>query len=281
HAVTMVVDLIIMSDRIHTPRPNDPHLPIPVCACRDCALDRLEGCLNPHQCAQEALTRIHLIGPKMNPLSPGLLHGNFSLTPGQKATNTAAKETNAKILFDPSVTCKNNLAECFRIFTNANKISNLPATRNYIRRFNIQYREVPVCTDEACHNNRKLNACCGSGIWFAPNDPSNSATRIPGRHQSNQIGKVTAIIQAVSATPPFHPLKIFSDLKYTIAGLTKHLNTWEDIGWIGIKNAAFFKRAAYLLKSRTATTHFKWVKGHNGDHGNEESNRLAKEGADK
>lgn len=29
------------------------------------------------------------------------------------------------------------------------------------------------------------------------------------------------------------------------------------------------------------TTHFQWVKGHNGDHRNEESDRLAKERAEK
>src|SRR6267154_2433157 len=66
-----------------------------------------------------------------------------------------------------------------------------------------------------------------------------------------------------------------------IEGLTDHLHTWENIGWIGIKNANFFKKAAYLLKSRTTTTHFRWVKGHNGDHGNEECNRLAKARANK
>jgi RNase H len=42
-----------------------------------------------------------------------------------------------------------------------------------------------------------------------------------------------------------------------------------------------FKKAAHLLKCRTATTHFKWIKGHNGNQGNEESDALAKQGAEK
>lgn len=57
--------------------------------------------------------------------------------------------------------------------------------------------------------------------------------------------------------------------------------TWEDQGWIGVQNAPFFQRAAYLLRRRTATTTFQWVKGHDGVEGNEQCDRLAKEGAAK
>jgi hypothetical protein len=56
---------------------------------------------------------------------------------------------------------------------------------------------------------------------------------------------------------------------------------WEDKGWIQVKNATLFQKAAFLLRQRTTTTAFKWVKGHQGNLGNEESDRLAKEGAEK
>ena len=74
-------------------------------------------------------------------------------------------------------------------------------------------------------------------------------------------------------------MKIISDSQYAINGLTTHLPQWEDQGWIGIQNAPFFKKAAYLLRKRTAPTTFQWIKGHSGDDGNEECDRLAKEGA--
>src|SRR5258708_13478298 len=66
HEIKTIADLIIMSDRIRFPSVTQLHHPTPTCACQDCALDRLDGCTNPHLCAEEALTRINLIGPKLN-----------------------------------------------------------------------------------------------------------------------------------------------------------------------------------------------------------------------
>ena len=105
--------------------------------------------------------------------------------------------------------------------------------------------------------------------------------RVPGTEHSNQIGEIVAVVAALEKTPNFVPLKIKTDSKYVIEGLTKHLTNWENQGWIGIKNKKWFKRAAYLLRRRTAKTKFQWVKGHNGELGNERSDALAKEGTTK
>ena len=136
-------------------------------------------------------------------------------------------------------------------------------------------------TDGACWNNGKANAKCRSGIWFSPNHRRNAAIRVPGPKQSNQVGELAAVIEAVSSVPNFYPLTIITDSRYVIDGLTEHLGKWEDNGWIGIDNAEFFKRAANLPKKRTAETTFQWVRGHRGILGNEESDKLAKEGANK
>ena len=280
HKVVRVADLVAMSARIRNDRPDAPHNQDD-CACADCTSDRLEGCRNPHACAQEALTRIHQIKPKLNPLQPRGHHGNLSLTKRRKAWNVAAKQNQGAILFDPSFTSKNNLGECFRVFTDPNGISDIPAERLEPYGRNLRLREVTIYTDGACLKNGKADARCGSGIWFGPNHHKNRAIRIPGNLQSNQVGEVAAIIAAIEAVPGCCPLKIVSDSKYAIEGLTTHLRAWEDRGWIKIKNATLFKRAAYLLKRRSAPTSFQWVKGHNGSLGNEESDRLAKEGAAK
>jgi len=130
-------------------------------------------------------------------------------------------------------------------------------------------------------NNGKKNAQCGSGVWFGQDDPRNRALRIPGDTQSNQVGKIAAVIAALETVPPYQPLKIMTDSKYMIEGLTTHLETWENNGWIGIKNTRLFRKAAHLMRHRSARTSLKWVKGHNGIQGNEGSDVLVKQGANK
>ena len=81
--------------------------------------------------------------------------------------------------------------------------------------------------------------------------------------------------------PPYQPIKICTDSKYVIEGLATHLERWEDDGWISIKNAELFRKAAYLMRCRSVKTTMQWVKGHDGILGNEGSDALAKQGANK
>ncbi|KAA1470581.1 ribonuclease H-like protein, partial [Dentipellis sp. KUC8613] len=136
-----------------------------------------------------------------------------------------------------------------------------------------------IYTDGACFNNGRVNAHCGAGIWLGHNHPGNKTIRVPGALQSNQVGELVAITEALRATENFVPVTIHTDSQYSIKGLTKFLQEWEDRGWIGVKNSLYFRVAAALLRARTATTKFKWVRGHNGDRGNEEADRTAKLGA--
>jgi len=144
--------------------------------------------------------------------------------------NTLARSQNKAVTFDPSITSKTDLTECFRIFVDQSKESKYPATRCVTPGTNLRHQKIEVYMDGACINNGKQNAHCGSGIWFAQDDPRNRAIRIPGIKQSNQIGEIAAIIAAVQEIPPFCPLEIISDSKYAIDGLTTHLPEWEDRG---------------------------------------------------
>ncbi|KAH9854955.1 hypothetical protein C2E23DRAFT_701483, partial [Lenzites betulinus] len=74
-------------------------------------------------------------------------------------------------------------------------------------------------------------------------------------------------------------LHIVSDSRYVIDGLTKHVQKWEDIGWINVANAPVLKKVVAALRARSAPTTFRWVKGHSGVKGNDEADALAKTGA--
>ncbi|KAG1766590.1 RnaseH-domain-containing protein [Suillus occidentalis] len=101
---------------------------------------------------------------------------------------------------------------------------------------------------------------------------------VPGTTQSNQAAEIAAVLAALQAVNPFTPIKIVTDLKYVIKGLTTHLEQWEDSGWIGISNTDLFKATVYHLRRRPAPTTFQWAKGHEGNIGNEQADKLALSG---
>jgi hypothetical protein len=72
---------------------------------------------------------------------------------------------NEEILFDPSITSENNVAECFRV----GRLSKNPAQRHVTEGPNRRHDKIQIHTDGACFNNDKQNAQCG-GVWFGHND---------------------------------------------------------------------------------------------------------------
>lgn len=138
-----------------------------------------------------------------------------------------------------------------------------------------------VFTDGSCVNNGKQNAKCGGGIWITEDHPLNRTISMPGTHHSNQIGELIAVLVALQSINPQTPIKFITDSKYVINGLTTHLSSWEDSGWIEVSNAPLFKAIAYHLRRRPTPTTFQWVKGHSGVEGNEKADQLAQSGATK
>jgi hypothetical protein len=165
HATATVADLIRTASRLKPSRDNQ-HTPSLLCICIECSRDRIRGCRNPHTCAKEALTRVTGIAPKLNPLSETGPHDNLTLTPNRKARNRAARATNGIILFDPTVTCRTDLSDCFCTFTDPTRDSQNPARRQCTPGTSgLQNQTITVYTDGAGFHNGKENAKCGSGIW--------------------------------------------------------------------------------------------------------------------
>ncbi|KAL0058903.1 hypothetical protein AAF712_014385 [Marasmius tenuissimus] len=190
--------------------------------------------------------------------------------------------TNGEAAFIPKITTEGALADVFRIFSDPSKSENTPDTELYPP--NGIPRTV-VYTDGSCENNGSDEPEAGAGILIkdASNDGEDllKTIKIPNElGPSNNCGELIAIKEALESLPA-RDILIQSDSKYAIEGLTKHLESWKDRGYIGVENAHIIEVIAARLRARKARTAFKWVKGHTGDPGNEEADKLASLGRQK
>lgn len=236
---------------------NSKHHPTKTCDCKNCRQDRTRGCKNPHNCAQLAREITGMSDDLYNLYDHPKKDGLTLIHRRKEKNEKASIEKGEEIIFDPTITARGSLEECFRILTNKNQTTiTEPAyrIRNLRREQGQHIDHTTVYTDGCCLRNGKLDATCGSGIWFGKNNPSNKAICVPGNAQSNQIGELAAIVATLQTVNPTAPLTIVTDSRYSIDRLTKHLGNWEDQGWSNISNADWFKAAAYHLRRRAAPT---------------------------
>lgn len=99
--------------------------------------------------------------------------------------------------------------------------------------------------------------------------------------QTNQTGEIIGIKEAAENVDKEMELRICSDSRTCIDGLTTNLQKWEDNGYIGIANAREFRATTAKLRERRAITNLQWIKGHAGIEGNEKADELANEGRTK
>ena len=278
HKISKVKNLLKLCKRL---RQNDStHAPWHNCKCTSCEEDRLKGCKDPHKCASTAEAIIIQLAPKFNPTAPAQ-RDDLTLTHRRREKNAKANVENGdELIFNPTVTTRTNLADCFRIFP-SHPTPQIPALRTSQDTPTVPTAPWTVYTDGSCLHNGQHNAICGAGIWVADGHPLNRVIRVPGPEQSNQAGEIAAIVVALQNAPPSTDLTIITDSRYAIQSLNKTLEQNEDIAWTGIPNASWIKSAAYHLRKRSAPTRMKWVKGHNGTAGNEEADKLALEGVNK
>ncbi|KAF7790926.1 hypothetical protein EIP86_001884 [Pleurotus ostreatoroseus] len=189
-------------------------------------------------------------------------------------TNSTRRAEHGEILFNPTVTTHEHLANGFRVFTEQARLFPQPAHR-LIHRFEVPAEAITVYTDGSCILAGFADAVAGSGVWYGPEDPRNVSLRLPAAlRQTSQAAEICAVLIAVITTPPFAPLHIISDSLYVVDGLTLFLPDWEATGWIDIPNASLLQTVTSRLRKRTAPTTFRWVKGHSVV-GNEGADRLA------
>ncbi|TEB22303.1 RnaseH-domain-containing protein, partial [Coprinellus micaceus] len=182
----------------------------------------------------------------------------------------------------------NHAADTLRAFTNPEcpHHSRLGPLTPGNADMDIERDTVRVWTDGSCHNNGMANAACGSGLWYGEDNVENKALKIPDSlPQSNNVGEITAALVAIQThrghTLGHTDLLISSDSTYTIDAMTTRICTWFSQGFVATRNQALVRSITGELLKTNAHICVRKVKGHSGERGNEEADRLANEGARK
>ncbi|TRM58328.1 ribonuclease H-like domain-containing protein, partial [Schizophyllum amplum] len=136
---------------------------------------------------------------------------------------------------------------------------------------------MPVWIDGSCINNGRAGARAGAGAYFGEGSPRNTAARVPGR-QTNNRGEHLALICALLQVGPATPLIIHCDSELVIRTYCYWARRYEQHGWT-CANADLIMHAVDILRRRSSTVQFRWVRGHSGNTGNEAADQLAKSGA--
>ena len=134
-----------------------------------------------------------------------------------------------------------------------------------------------IYTDGACSGNP------GPGGWGAVLRYGGHLKEIHGgdRSTTNNRMELMAAIQALESLKRPSTVQLYTDSKYLLDGITKWLPGWERNGWKTasrqpVKNADLWRRLVEAKQPHKVTWH--WVKGHEGDPGNERADQLARLG---
>ena len=135
---------------------------------------------------------------------------------------------------------------------------------------------INIYTDGACSGNP------GKGGWGAYIEAENSVEELSGYENSttNNRMELTAVIKSLEYIQNPVEINIFTDSKYVMDGINTWIKNWKKNNWKTsnkkpVKNKDLWEK----LDSLTINQKIKWtwVKGHNGNIGNEKADFLATE----
>jgi len=138
---------------------------------------------------------------------------------------------------------------------------------------------IEIYTDGACRGNP------GRGGW--------GALLIAGKHRKTLHGgdssttnnrmELTAAIEALNALKGRRRVTLYTDSKYVMDGISNWLPNWKKRGWKTAAKKPVKNQDLWQALDEAASRHdveWKWVRGHTGNEGNEEADRLANLGID-
>ncbi|NNF39894.1 MAG: ribonuclease HI [Woeseiaceae bacterium] len=138
---------------------------------------------------------------------------------------------------------------------------------------------IEIYTDGACRGNP------GPGGW--------GALLIAGRRRKTLHGgewdttnnrmELTAAIEALNALRGRRSVVLYTDSKYVMDGINEWMPNWKKRGWKTsarkpVKNVDLWQALDEAVSRHDIT--WQWVRGHDGNIGNEEADALANRGID-
>ena len=137
--------------------------------------------------------------------------------------------------------------------------------------------EAVIYTDGACSGNP------GPGGWGAVLSYGDVVRELHGgeRATTNNRMELTAVISALEALKRPAPVRLYTDSKYVLDGITKWVPGWQRNGWKTaskqpVKNVDLWQRLVAAMEPHEVS--WQWVKGHAGIAGNERADELARQG---
>jgi ribonuclease HI len=134
--------------------------------------------------------------------------------------------------------------------------------------------EVEIYTDGACRGNP------GPGGWAALLVAGKERKEVSGAEPTttNNRMELMAAIGGLGALKRRCAVKLYTDSKYVLQGITEWLPNWKARGWRTAAREPVKNQDLWQLLDAAASGHdvaWHWVKGHSGHEGNEYVDRLA------
>jgi ribonuclease HI len=140
---------------------------------------------------------------------------------------------------------------------------------------------IEIYTDGACKGNP------GPGGWGVLLKAGVTEKELFGGEASttNNRMELMAVIQALSALKRPCEVTLFLDSQYVLKGITEWLPGWKAKGWRTaskqpVKNVELWQQLDALVQQGGHRIDWRWVRGHNGDPGNERADALANRGVE-
>ncbi len=138
---------------------------------------------------------------------------------------------------------------------------------------------VEIYADGACKGNP------GVGGWGALLRYGDHTRELFGGegHTTNNRMELTAVIRALEALTKSCRVRLYTDSKYVQQGITTWIHDWKKRGWKTadkkpVKNDDLWRQLDQLAEQHTIE--WVWVRGHDGNAGNERADVLANLGVE-